>query len=388
MIAFDNTEMAFRHKSNSDLKKARFLFRTLASKPMVEIGKRLTQLAFFLHIPIKPLIKATLFKQFVGGESIDSCRKTSETLAKYGVGTILDYSVEGKEDADSFDATMREIIDTLEQARVHDYIPFAVFKPSGLCESAVLMKLQKGKTLNANEEKAWANACERMEKICETAHRYGCRILIDAEETWIQDPIDRMVEQLMQKFNRENTIVYNTLQMYRHDRIAYLEKITAHARQNGYKVGLKIVRGAYMEKEREYAAEMGLPDPIQPNKEACDRDYDASLKFCVENIDIVSLCAGTHNEKSSAFLVDLMEKNGISKEDSRIYFAQLLGMSDHISFNLANAGYNVVKYVPYGPVRELMPYLFRRAEENTSVKGQTGRELTLIQNELKRRGKL
>lgn len=385
MVQFDNTEIAFKHKSTTELKKAQFLFGVLASKPLVDIGKGLTNLAFALHLPIKPIIKATLFKQFVGGESIEECDKTAETLAKFGIGTILDYSVEGKSDEASFDAATEEILKTVERAHQKPYIPFAVFKVTGLCKFEILEKVNFNKPLSPEEQIAWEKAQARVDKICGLAYQYKCKVLIDAEETWIQETIDRLAEQMMKKYNREEAIIYNTTQMYRHDRLAYIKAQYEIAVKEGYKLGLKIVRGAYMEKEREYAAEHGLVDPIQPNKEASDRDFNAAVQFAIEHLDHMAICAGTHNEESCQRLVQLIEKHNIAHNDKRVYFAQLLGMSDNLSFNLSNAGFNVAKYVPYGPVSELMPYLFRRAEENTSVKGQTSRELSLIQKEIKRR---
>lgn len=385
MIQFENTEIAFKHKSTSDLKKAKFLFGMLASKSLVDIGKTLTNVAFTLHLPIKPIIKATLFKQFVGGETIEECEKTSQTLAQFGVGTILDYSVEGKISEESFDATTAEIIKTVDKAHQTEHIPFAVFKVTGLCRIELLEKLNFNKAISPQEQLSWENTERRVDEICQKAYSNGCKVLIDAEETWIQEPIDRLAEQMMAKYNKESVIVYNTTQMYRHDRLAYIKEQHQIALKEGYKIGLKIVRGAYMEKEREFAVENGLVDPIQPNKEATDNDFNAAVQYCMENIDSIAFCAGTHNEESCQKLVSLIEKHQIKSNDKRVYFAQLLGMSDNLSFNLSHATYNVAKYVPYGPVSELMPYLFRRAEENTSVKGQTSRELALIQKEITRR---
>jgi len=385
MVSFDNTEIAFRHKTNADLRSAGFLFYTLSKKWMVDSGKTLSNLAFSLHLPVKPIIKATLFRQFVGGENIGECSRTSEVLARYGVGTILDYSVEGKEDESSFDATTREIIRTVEKAAAVTHIPFAVFKVTGLCSSELLRKLNAGDELNTAEQQAWSRACERVHNICRIAAEKKVKVLIDAEESWIHKPIDRLAEEMMALFNRSEVLIYNTTQMYRHDRLQYIKELHVRALESGYKVGLKIVRGAYMEKERAYAAGHGLPDPIQPDKAASDADYNAALEYCTAHIADFAICAGTHNEHSCQLLIQLMQKYGIASGDERIYFAQLLGMSDNLSFNLAHAGYNVAKYVPYGPVKELMPYLFRRAEENTSVKGQTGRELSLIRREISRR---
>ncbi|MFN4233926.1 MAG: proline dehydrogenase family protein [Bacteroidia bacterium] len=385
MISFENTQIAFSSKSNAELNRAYWLFKLVGSPALVKIGKSLTNFAMALHIPIKPFIKATIFKQFCGGETIDECSATIENLGKFNIGTILDYSVEGKEDEKDFDVTTQEIINTILKAKNSKYIPFSVFKVTGICRFSLLEKVNAKKTLNENETAEFERAKKRIEKICAHGFEHGIPVLIDAEESWIQDAIDSIVEEMMQKFNKEKAIVYNTLQMYRHDRLAFLKQSYEKAVAGNYFLGVKIVRGAYMEKERARAAEKGYPSPIQPDKASCDRDYDAALKFCVEHYERIALCAGTHNEKSSALLAELLLQKNMDKKHPHFYFAQLLGMSDHISFNLSNAGYNVAKYVPYGPVKEVLPYLIRRAEENTSVAGQTGRELSLIIKERKRR---
>ncbi|ASS48166.1 MAG: proline dehydrogenase [Candidatus Fluviicola riflensis] len=386
MISFNNTEIAFKHKTNADLRRANFLFSVMASPGLVKAGKGVT--SFFLNIglPIQGMIKATIFKQFCGGETIEECTPTINSMWKNHVGTILDYSVEGKESPEDFEATTNEIIATITKAKNNEGIPFAVFKVTGIAEFAILEKANASESDLSETEKATYNlVVERVNRICKAAYESHVPVFIDAEETWIQDTIDRICHQMMELYNKEKAIVYNTVQMYRHDRLAFLQESVAWATTNKLHYGVKLVRGAYMEKERKRAAEKEYPDPIQPNKVACDKDYNDALTFLVDHIDHIALCAGTHNEDSSAFLADLMEKKGIDKSDKRIYFAQLLGMSDHISYNLAHAGYNVAKYVPYGPVKEVIPYLFRRADENTSVKGQTGRELSLIRQEKQRR---
>jgi proline dehydrogenase len=383
MISFSDTEIAFRYKSTAELKRACWLFKAVSRPGLVSLGNRLVHASLSIGLPIKGIIKATLFKQFVGGETIGECEKTIQTLHRYGVGTILDYSVEGKTGDEEFDSGMREIMGTIEKACHSGAIPFSVFKISGLAPLALLESVSKsdGPVENTEWEKAW----KRVHTICRFAAEKGVPVFIDAEESWIQPAIDRLAEEMMERFNREKPIVYNTLQMYRHDRLAYLKNLAHTCGEKQIYCGVKIVRGAYMEKERARAAEMGYPDPIQPDKESTDRDFNEALSFCVKNIDKMAFCAGTHNEESCLFLAREMELAGLARQDSRICFAQLLGMSDHISFNLAEAGYRVAKYVPYGPVKELIPYLSRRAVENTSVKGQTGRELKLIENELKRR---
>ena len=314
-----------------------------------------------------------------------SCEETINKLHQYGVGSILDYSVEGSEDEAFHEATAQEIIRNIRKARNNPKIPFTVFKPTGLITFSLLEKVSAGALLTDDEHREWLACTERIERVCRTAYENNVRIFMDAEETWIQKAIDFLAAQMMEKFNKERCIVYNTIQMYRVDRLEHLRNAYKEACEKNYFLGEKIVRGAYMEKERERARQFNYPDPIQPDKVAADRDYDESLRFCVDHIDRIAICAGTHNERSSYLLANLMELKGVDKKHEHIWFSQLLGMSDHISFNLAKAGYNVCKYVPYGPVKSVMPYLFRRAKENTSVKGQTGRELSLILKEKARR---
>lgn len=383
MISFDNTEIAFKNKSNKELKKAYWLFKIVASPFLVRMGKYFAKPA--LYIGFKPLFKNTIFKQFCGGETITECEKTVGQLGKFNVGTILDYSVEGETNEENLDATKSEIIRTTQKASGNSNIPFCVFKVTGVIRFELLEKVSGLIKLSAVEEEEWQRGLKRVEEICDAANFANTAIFIDAEESWIQLAIDEMATNMMKKINIGKTIVFNTYQLYRHDRFGYLKQEIELAKAGGYKVGAKLVRGAYMEKERKRAGEKNYTSPIQKDKIACDHDYDAALEFCVLNADIVSICAGSHNENSSMKLTELMNANGIKPNDKRIYFAQLLGMSDHISYNLANAGYNVAKYVPYGPVKEVLPYLIRRAQENTSVKGQTGRELGLIIKERNRR---
>jgi proline dehydrogenase len=388
MISFDNTEIAFKSKTNADLNRAYWLFKIIGSPTMVKFGKWSTNTALKTGVPIKGIIKATIFKQFCGGETIAECKPTIDLLAKYGVGTILDYSIEGKTSDEDFDATVQEIIDTIHAAKKDPKIPFGVFKVTGISRFAILEKANDpSNALSDLEKLELAHTIERIEKICKAAHDNNVPVFIDAEETWIQDTIDRITLDMMIKYNKERAIVYNTLQMYRHDRLAYLAKEIEIAREKGFHYGIKLVRGAYMEKERDRAAQKGYPSPIQPDKAACDKDFNAALELIVENIDTLALCAGSHNEQSAEVLAELMKKHGIAPDDKRIYFAQLLGMSDHISYNVAHLGFNVAKYVPYGPIKEVMPYLLRRADENTSVAGQTGRELSLIMKERNRRSR-
>ncbi len=386
MISFDNTEIAFRSKSKASLNRAYWLFKIIGNPTMVKVGKSLTMFALKAHLPINGMIKRTIFAQFCGGENITECSKTIDQLSKFGIGTILDYSVEGKTSDEDFEATVQEIIDTILTAAKHSSIPFAVFKITGIAEFSILEKSNNNfEDLNDDERERYQKIVSRVDKICKSAFDNKVPVFIDAEESWIQDTIDRICLDMMKKYNRSESIVFNTLQMYRHDRLSYLNEMIDLAKKGGFHYGIKLVRGAYMEKERERAEQFGYTSPIQPNKESSDRDFNLALETIIENISHVSLCAGTHNEESSLYLTELIEKHGLEKNDKRIYFAQLLGMSDDISYNLSDGGYNVAKYVPYGPVKEVMPYLLRRANENTSVAGQTSRELTLIIREKKRR---
>jgi proline dehydrogenase len=385
MLSFNNTEVAFSGKSNNDLNRSYWLFKMVSNSTFVNLGKSLTTFAIKTYLPIKGLIKATIFKQFCGGETIEECDKAIKELAKFRIGTILDYSVEGKESEKDFDACKTETIHTIEKAKTNFNIPFCVFKVTGLARFDLLEKVSAKETLSPEEQMEFGRVQLRVSAICKAAYDAGVPVFIDAEESWIQEAIDNLANQMMVLYNTEKAIVYNTYQLYRKDRLTYLRLSYEKAKENNYFLGAKLVRGAYMEKERARAAEKNYPSPIQDSKENSDRDYDAALEFCIEHIDRIAICAGTHNENSSMKLAELMKTKNIHPENKHIYFSQLLGMSDHISFNLANEGYNVAKYVPYGPVREVLPYLIRRAQENTSVKGQTGRELSLIIKEKARR---
>jgi proline dehydrogenase len=385
MTSFENTEIAFQSKSNSQLKRAYLLFKIISFPIIVKIGKILMPIALKLNLPIKGLIKSTIFSQFCGGESISECSSTINNLGKYGVGTILDYSVEGQESLEEVENTVNEIIKTIERGANDPNIPFAVFKVTGVASFSLLEKVSLDIPLSEKEQKEFQEIEERVERICQRAYACNLPVFIDAEESWIQKAIDDLAFKMMCKFNSERAIVYNTIQMYRWDRLKFLKTSLDEAKNHSLVYGVKLVRGAYMEKERLRAEKLGYKSPIQETKEDTDNDFNAALEFICENNTYFALCAGTHNEESSMLLTHLMEKQGVSTTNNRFYFAQLLGMSDHISFNLANAKYNVAKYVPYGPVKEVLPYLLRRADENTSVAGQTGRELSLIQKEKKRR---
>lgn len=385
-INFENTEVAFRSKTNGELKQAYWLFKMIGSNFLTKVGPPITNFALNIGLPIKGAIKATIFKQFCGGETIAECEHAIAQLNKGNVGTILDYSVEGEDEEEVFDFTRDEIIRTVLRADGDSRIPLTVFKITGIGRFALLEKLDAKKQLTQEEEAEFAKVKARCLQICQTAYDKGVPIMIDAEETWIQETIDELALEMMSKFNKERLIVYNTYQMYRHDKLADFKADCLIAKETGFILGAKIVRGAYMEKERKRAAEMGYPSPIQPDKASSDRDYNLALAYAVENIGHVGIVCGTHNESSSRLLTELIEKNNIEHKHPHIYFSQLLGMSDNLSFNLSDANYNVAKYVPYGPIKAVMPYLFRRAQENTSVAGQTGRELALIAKEKKRRG--
>jgi len=385
MISFDNTEIAFRSKSNNDLKRSYFLFKTIAHNSIVKLGGALTQAALKMHIPVNWFIKPTIYKQFVGGETIEECKPTVFNLQEYNVKAILDYSVEGKDSEDDMSAALSETLESINNAGENSNIPFAVFKPTAFTTRYILEKVSAGGQLTSRELAEASKFRTRIETLCKAAYNNNIPILIDAEDSWFQPFIDEVVMDMMVKYNTKRAIVFNTFQMYRHDRLAFLKQSYQKAVEGNYFLGAKFVRGAYMEKERQRAQLMGYPSPIQPDKESTDRDYNAALRFCVEHIDRISIFNGTHNEFSSRYLTELMAKQGIEKNDPCIWFSQLYGMSDHISFNLAYAGYNIAKYLPYGPVKHVIPYLVRRAEENTSVKGQTGRELSLILKEMKRR---
>ena len=387
-VSFDDTSIAFASRSDKALRKANFLFSIVNNPWISSLSTGFVKLGLKIGLPLNGIIKNTVFEHFCGGETIDESEKTIQELARFNIGTILDYSVEGGDNEESFGHTTREILETIEKAKDHPNIPFCVFKTTGIASSDLLQKVQEGVELTEEEQTAYDRIKQRVETICAKAHQYDIPVLMDAEETWIQEPIDEMAYTMMKKFNQKRAIVYNTYQMYRVDMLANLKKAFHYAAMHNYYLGAKLVRGAYMEKERERAEELGQSSPIHPTKEATDASYDKALAYCVDNKQRISMINGSHNEYSNYYLALLMEKHSMKNDDYRIWFAQLYGMSENISFNLARAGYNVAKYVPYGPVRSVMPYLFRRAEENTSVAGQSSRELTLIRREIKRRRKV
>ena len=382
---FNNTEVAFALKSDTELERAYFLFKLIDSQPLVKIGTAVTNFALKAHLPVEGLIRSTVFDHFCGGVNENDCLRVVEKMYTKGVSSVLDYSVEGKEEEAQFDAALNMTLKTIEFAKEREAIPFAVFKPTGFGRLALYEKVGEKAYLTENEQKEWNRVIERFDIACKTAFEKDVLLLIDAEESWMQDAADAIVTDMMRKYNKQKAIVFNTLQMYRWDRLDYLKNLHEQAIAEGFYIGMKLVRGAYMEKENERAAERGQKSPICESKEATDINYDAAVSYMVDHLDIMAVFAGTHNEESSYKLMQLMQEKGIAKYDKRIFFGQLLGMSDNISFNLAAEGYNVAKYLPFGPVRDVMPYLIRRAEENTSVAGQTSRELTLIKKEKERR---
>ncbi len=382
---FNDTETAFKLKSEDELNRGLFLFGMINRPSLVKIGTSLTKLSLKLHLPVEGLIKKTIFNQFSGGESMEDCLPTIEKMYTKKLHSILDYSVEGKEQEEQFDAAMQKKISIIEFAAKKKELPFAVFKPTGIGRFEIWEKVTSKITLTAEEEEEWKRVQQRVENICEAAYQNDISVLADGEETWMQDAADDLMERMMKKYNQKKAIVFNTLQCYRWDRLEYLRGLHERGRQEGFKVGAKIVRGAYMEKENARAKKMGYTSPICENKEATDVSFNGVLAYCLANIEEISVFVGTHNEVSNYLALQIMEDKKLDIDDDRVWFSQLYGMSDHISFNLARKGYNAAKLVPFGPVRDVVPYLIRRAQENTSVKGQTGRELSLLMEEKKRR---
>ncbi len=390
-ISFDNTENAFAYKSDKELKGARFLFKTMEFPWFVQIGTRLTPFIMKTGLPVHGIIRKTIFKQFVGGETLEETATVGNILGKYGVQVILDYGVEGKEGEDSFDHATEEFIRVIHYAATQTNIPFISIKVTGLARFGLLQTLDEAPRLRSGihdheaETAEWDRVRERMYTICEAAAEKNIGVLIDAEESWIQDPVDRLTIEMMEAFNKEKVIVYNTIQLYRHDRLHFLKLSHRISREQGFMLGIKLVRGAYMEKERDRAYNKSYTSPIQPDKAATDRDYDAAVTYCIENIDTISVIVASHNEDSNLLAARLLDEKNIPHNHHHIHFSQLFGMSDNITFNLAKEGFNVSKYLPFGPIRDVVPYLMRRAQENSSVSGQTGRELSLIKKELARR---
>lgn len=382
---FDNTEIALALKSDSDLDRALFLFELIKKEPLVKIGAAITKFALKANLPVEKLIRSTVFDHFCGGINEKDCLTVIKKMQTKNVHAVLDYSAEGKEEEKQFDYAVQKTLKTLEHAKENSAIPFVVFKPTGFGRFKIYQKLTEGDSLSESEKDEWMTIKKRFNVVCSKAFEYSIPVLIDAEESWMQSAADELVEEMMQKYNDEQVIVFNTLQAYRWDRLDYLKNLHQRAKIKGFKVGMKLVRGAYMEKERERALSNGYKDPICIDKNATDMLYNEALKYMLSHLNDIVLFAGTHNEDSSYLLMDMMKEKALSENDKRIWFGQLYGMSDHISYNLSDNGYNVAKYLPFGPVKDVMPYLIRRAEENTSVAGQTSRELYLIKKEKKRR---
>jgi len=382
---FNNTEVAFKYRSNNELKQAHLLFSFMGSPTLTKFGVKMTLGALSMNLPIHGIIKKTLFKQFCGGESMEEAAETATRIGAYKVKTILDYGVEGKDSEADFDRAVPEFIKAVKYAATQKHIPFISMKVTGFSRFALLEKINSGKPLTDAEKAEWQRVHKRIDDICSVAYANNVMVLIDAEETWIQEGVNELCETMMMKYNKTEAIIYNTYQFYSHGTLPYMKDNIKTAAEKGYILGAKLVRGAYMEKERERAKEMGYEDPIQPNKAATDRDYDEGAIYCLQNLDKLAVFIGTHNEKSCMTAAQFMEENKIPNNHPRVYFSQLFGMSDNISFNMAHEEYHVAKYLPYGPVKDVAPYLMRRAEENTSVAGQTPRELSMIEQELKRR---
>ncbi len=384
-LDFQDTATAFAAKSDADLTEKYRLFKLLNSPFLNALGTRAANFALSLGLPVEGLIKNTIFEQFCGGETIEECEPTIIDLGRASIGTILDYSVEGKATEGDFENTKEEIIRTIDRAKDDPNIPFAVFKVTGVAPLGTLERLSAKKKLDAKSQAKCERIHNRVEEICSFAYKSGQATFVDAEESWIQDAIDRLATDMMERYNLEQPIIFNTLQMYRTDRLQYLREARREAKNNGYLLAVKLVRGAYMEKERTRASELNYPSPIQPDKSSTDRDYNAAIDYCLDHIEDIAFVAGTHNEKSTQMLAQKMHARGISENHPHIFYSQLFGMSDNLSYVLAKNNYNVSKYVPYGPVKDAIPYLIRRAEENSSAAGQVSRELELIAKELKRR---
>jgi len=386
MSIFNDTKLAFADKTDAQLKKAYWMFKAIEQPAVTNIGVSLLNFTVRNNFPfVDGIVKQTLFEQFCGGETREESMKVVKQMFKRGVGSIFDYSIEGKEEEEVFDAVCKEIKDIVRFSVGNPAIPFIVFKPTAFGRIDIYEEVGKGKELTTSQKEEWNRVVQRFDEVCQLCFESDKKVMVDAEETWMQDAADQLCEEMMEKYNKEKAIVWNTIQMYRTGRLEYMNDHLERAREKGYFIGYKIVRGAYMEKERKRAEEQNYPDPIQPTKQATDDNYNAGIDFVMEHLDKVSAFFGTHNEKSSELVMDKMKTKGLEHDNPHIYFGQLYGMSDNITYYLADKHYNVAKYLPYGPVKDVVPYLTRRAQENTSVAGQTGRELGLIQKELKRR---
>lgn len=382
---FNNTEVAFSLKSDSELERAYFLFKLIKSEPLVKIGTAVTKFALKSSLPVEGLIRSTVFDHFCGGVSEKDCMPIIEKMYSKQVHAVLDYSVEGKEEESQFNSVLEKTLSLINFVNEKEEMPFAVFKPTGFGRFELYRKLTEGDKLTEEEEKEWARVVDRFEKVAKACYDKDECLLVDAEESWMQKAADELMESLMEKYNKEKVIIFSTLQLYRNDRLEYLKGLHKRAKEKGFKIGMKLVRGAYMEKERERAQQKNYADPICATKAATDENFNDVLSYMFEHLEDMAIFCGTHNEDSSYLMMEMIEQSNYEKKDNRLWFGQLYGMSDNISYNLANQGFNVAKYLPFGPVKDVMPYLIRRAEENTSVAGQTNRELDLISIEKKRR---
>ena len=393
-ISFENTQNAFAYKSTKALKSAKLLFGFMGYPKLVQMGTRLVPALLKAGLPIKGIIRNTIFKQFVGGETLAETIPVAQMLAEHGVDVILDYGVEGKEGEGNFDHATQVFIDVINHAATQKNIPFISIKVTGLASHELLQTLHEAPRLrsgihdNEMEQAAWDRVRERMYAICEAAAEKNIGVLVDAEESWIQDPIDRLTMEMMAEFNKQKAVVFNTIQLYRHDRLHFLRISHQIAEAQGFVLGLKLVRGAYMEKERAVALEKNRQSPIQASKEATDADYDEAVRFCMDHIHSTAVIIASHNEQSNLLGAKLLDEMMLPHNHPHVHFSQLYGMSDTITFNLAKEGFNVSKYLPFGPIQDVIPYLMRRAQENTSVSGQTGRELLQLKRELARRKSL
>ena len=384
-MLLDNTKNGFILKSNFELKKAYILFKVISSRTLTNLGKNLLELSLKLKLPVLFIVRATVFRQFCSGENLQESYETVKKLNKKNVKSYLHYSVEGLENEKTYDNSLNEVVKSIEFAASKDILDYTVFKPTAVASSVILNKVSEEKELSSFEKGLYIRIVDRFDIICKTAFENQIKILVDAEESWLQDAIDDIVLMMMIKYNTDNTIVYNTSQMYRHDRLKYLKELKKKSIENNFQIGIKLVRGAYIEKENRRAKKYSYKSPICESKHATDTNFNEGANFILSNLDNFSLFCGSHNEKSIYNILDIMRESKMQNNNPKIWFGQLYGMSDNISFNLAEEGYNVIKYLPFGPIKEVIPYLIRRAEENTSVKGQTSRELELIKKELKRR---
>ena len=384
-MLLDNTKNGFTLKSNFELRKAYLLFKIISNKTLTNIGKTALEISLKLRLPILFIVKGTVFEQFCSGETLVESFDTVKKLHNKNVKSYIHYSVEGLENENSYDLSLNKVLDSINFVSEKKILDFTVFKPTAIASDVILEKTSRGESLNDNEKTLYKRAYERFNKICELAHKKDVKILVDAEESWIQAAIDEIVLDMMIKFNKNKAIVFNTSQMYRHDRLGYLKNLYKVAKKNNFLLGIKLVRGAYIEKENKRAKKNNYLSPICKSKELTDDNFNKGASFILSNLNLFSLFSGTHNEESIYKIIEIMKSKGINEDNSSIWFGQLYGMSDNITFNLASEGFNVIKYLPYGPIKEVIPYLIRRAEENTSVKGQTSRELELIKKELKRR---